>query len=184
MNANNQEREILTAQDIHRVMQRMAHQIWEKDFSGDLALIGIRKRGATLAARLRPMIEAIAEHEIHFGVLDIGLYRDDIGRTAQIPELRSTDIPFDIEGKDIVLIDDVLFTGRTVRAALNALMDLGRPRRVQLLVLIDRGHRELPIQPDFVGEKIPAYMDEKIQLRLQEEDGRDGVFVVPSQESA
>lgn len=170
-------RQLISPEDIDRILQRMAHQIWERCAHSDVALVGVRSRGATIAARLRPLIEGIAHREIPLGVLDIGLYRDDIGKTSPAPPVRSTEIPFDVEDKDIVLIDDVLFTGRTVRAALNALMDLGRPARVQLLTLIDRGHRELPIQADYVGETVNTYAQETVIVRLHEEDGEDGVFI-------
>jgi pyrimidine operon attenuation protein/uracil phosphoribosyltransferase len=145
----------MTPEDIARSIQRMAHQIWEQNVGKKLALVGIRSRGATLARRIKPLIETMSGKEIPLGVLDISLYRDDIGLTPLAPQVRSTDILFDVEGLDIVLVDDVLYTGRTVRAALNALMDLGRPNRVELMVLIDReGLRELPIQADFAGKKL------------------------------
>lgn len=172
---------IFSAQDIERSLQRIAAQIWEKDTHGDLALVGIRSRGATLAERLHGRLETLANRSIPRGVLDIALYRDDIALNPVAPEVRSTEIDFDIEGKDIVLVDDVLFTGRTVRAALNALSDLGRPRRVQLMVLVDRGHRELPIQADFVGQKIQTCMKDNVSVRLSEEDGEDAVYIVRNQ---
>ncbi|MBI1388180.1 MAG: bifunctional pyr operon transcriptional regulator/uracil phosphoribosyltransferase PyrR [bacterium] len=183
MNASSPRR-ILSADDIQRTLQRMAHQIWERSANSDLALVGVRSRGVTLAERLRPLIEGMACKNVPVGVLDIGLYRDDIGLGSPAPPVRSTEIDFDVSGKDIVLIDDVLFTGRTVRAALNALIDLGRPARVQLLVLIDRGHRELPIQADYVGETVKTYADESIVVHLREDDQADGVFIVNERSQA
>ncbi|HOJ60654.1 MAG TPA: bifunctional pyr operon transcriptional regulator/uracil phosphoribosyltransferase PyrR [bacterium] len=174
-----QRRLIMTAEDISRAIRRMASQIWESHVGGELALVGLRSRGATLARRLQPHIEQMAGKPIPVGILDIGLYRDDIGHTTIIPEVRSTEIPFDIEKRHIVLVDDVLFTGRTVRAALNALMDLGRPDRVELLVLIDRGHRELPIQANYVGKDVKTYANEKVIVALQDDDGEEGVYIVP-----
>jgi len=178
MPESQQQRLIMTAEDIARSIQRMAHQVWEQNAGRNLALVGIRSRGATLAKRLKPLIEAMAGKEIPLGVLDIGLYRDDIGLTDLVPEVRSTDILFDVEGMDIILVDDVLFTGRTVRAALNALMDLGRPNRVELLVLLDReGLRELPIQADFAGKAIKTYSKETVIVHLNEDDGQDCVTI-------
>lgn len=173
---------VMTSEDLSRTIQRMAHQVWERNAGADLALVGIRKRGATIAHRLRPLIQEIAGKKIPTGVLDIGLYRDDIGLTPVAPEVRSTDIPFDVERKTIVLVDDVLFTGRTIRAALNALMDLGRPASVQLLVLIDRGHRELPIQADFTGKEITTYFKENVIVHFQEDDDEEGIYTVVEHE--
>ncbi len=170
-------RQIMNADDIDRTLQRIAHQIWERSAKRHVALVGIRSRGATLATRLRPFVEGLAHEEIPLGLLDIGLYRDDIGRNSPAPPVRSTEISFDIEQKDVILIDDVLYTGRTVRSALNALMDLGRPSRVQLLVLVDRGGRELPIQADYVGKAVKTYENDHVVVKLKEEDGEDAVFV-------
>lgn len=175
MNENN--RLIMTPEDIARTLQRMAHQIWESNASGNCALVGVRKHGATIAHRLKPLLETISNQEIPIGILDIGMYRDDIGFKQIAPEVRSTEIDYDVEGKDIVLVDDVLFTGRTIRAALNALMDLGRPNSVQLLVLVDRGHRELPIQADYVGKVVKTYANERVHVLLNEEDGSEGVYI-------
>lgn len=169
---------IMTAEDIERTIHRMAYQIWERNAGGDLAIVGIHTRGVTLAKRLQPLIENFSGQEIPLGKLDIAMYRDDIGLTSIAPEVRNTEIPFNIDDKDIILVDDVLFTGRTIRAALNALMDLGRPRRVELLVLIDRGHRELPIQADFIGKEIDTYLSEKVVVSLYENDNHDEVYVV------
>lgn len=177
MNEDNR-RLLLNSEDITRSFRRMAHQIWEEIGSDDLALVGIRKRGVTIAKRLLPILNNISGQDIPLGILDIGLYRDDIGFNQIAPEVRSTEIDFDIEGKDIVLIDDVLYTGRTIRAALNALMDLGRPKKVKLLVLVDRGHRELPIQADYVGKSISTYSAETVSVLLQEDDNEEGVYLI------
>lgn len=168
---------LMQDEDINRTMQRMAHQVWERNAGGDLVLVGIHSRGVTLAQRIQHIIKKIIGQDVPMGELDIGLYRDDVGMNPVAPEVRSTEIPFDVEDKNIVLVDDVLFTGRTVRAALNALMDLGRPKRVQLLVLVDRGHRELPIQADFVGKEVKTYSSETVSVHLQEEDGKDEVII-------
>lgn len=172
----------MTEEDLRRTLHRMAHQIWEKSKAEDLALVGILNRGVTLAQRIKAIIEPLSGKEIPVGILDTGLYRDDIGMTTIAQPVRSTEIPFDVEGKDIVLVDDVIYTGRTVRAALNALMDLGRPSRVQLLTLIDRGHRELPIQPNYIGHEIKTYAKERVLVFLREEDETEGVFIEQSGE--
>lgn len=173
-------RQIMTRDDLSRTLHRMAHQMWETNAGSPLAMVGIHSRGVILAERLRGMLEEIAGEHVPLGELDIGLYRDDIGLTGAAPQLRSTEIPFDVDGRSIVLVDDVLFTGRTVRAALNALMDLGRPRRVQLAVLLDRGHRELPIQADFSGCSIKTLLDEEVRVALEDVDGEEGVYIVPA----
>lgn len=177
MSVTGARREIMNAAEIAQALERLAERIVQRDPVGELSLVGIRSRGATLALRLQALLKTITDVDIPLGILDIGLYRDDIGLKPVAPNVRSTDIPFDVEGKDIVLVDDVLFTGRTVRGALNALIDMGRPNRVQLLVLIDRGHRELPIQADYVGQEVKIGPREKIVVRLREEDEEEGVFV-------
>ncbi len=177
MSSSDNRRLVMSAEDMERTIYRMATQIWEKSAGKNLALVGVRSRGVTIAQRIKPLIEDMAKKEIPSGALDIGLYRDDIGITAIAPEIRSTEIPFDVEGKDIILLDDVIYTGRTVRAALNALIDLGRPDRVQMLALIDRGQRELPIRADYVGKTVKVYPNEKVTVCLKEEDGIDGVFI-------
>lgn len=170
---------VLNADDIQRAITRIAHEILEKNKGvGDLALVGIRTRGVTFAERLQSRIQDIEKTKVDLGILDITLYRDDIGTSSQKPELKRTEIDFPIEGKRIVLCDDVLFTGRTIRAAIDALMDFGRPSLVQLAVLIDRGHRELPFRPDYVGKNIPTSREMRVQVQLQEVDGNDQVVVV------
>lgn len=143
----------------------------------DLVLIGIRTRGVPLAKRIVSLIKAIKQKEISLGILDITLYRDDFSAVNSQPVVHRTEIPFDLTKKKVILVDDVIFTGRTVRAALDALIDFGRPDLIKLAVLVDRGHRELPIRPDFTGKQITTKRDQKIEVVLKEIDGRDGVFI-------
>lgn len=169
---------LLDAEAIRRALARIAHEIIERNRgSSGLALIGIRNRGAVLAQRLAAAIEAIEPKPLPLGVLDITLYRDDLSRIAPNPIIHATEIPFDVTDLHLVLVDDVLFTGRTVRAALDALIDLGRPTAIQLAVLVDRGHRELPIRADYVGKNIPTSLQERVEVRLQETDGREEVVI-------
>ena len=167
---------VLDGEAIRRSLIRIAHEIVEhhKGIEG-LALIGIRTRGALLAQRLAREIATIDGHPVPVGVLDITLYRDDLSRIAPNPVVRATDIAFDVTDLRLVLVDDVLFTGRTIRAALNALSDLGRPKSIQLAVLVDRGHRELPIRADYVGKNIPTGLQERIEVRLNELDEKEEV---------
>jgi len=168
----------LNSDDIRRAITRIAHEIVEKNKGiGNMALVGIRTRGVVVARRLQEKIHQIEGVEPPLGILDITLYRDDIAAGDQKPGVRKTDIPFPIESKDIILCDDVLFTGRTIRAAIDALMDFGRPASVQLATLIDRGHRELPIRPDYVGKNIPTSRGMKVKVHLMEEDQEDQVMV-------
>ena len=170
---------IFNEKDISRAVTRIAHEILEKNKGADkLALVGIRTRGATLAQRLAKKINEIESTTVSLGILDITLYRDDLGTSKQSPEVKKTDISFSLEGKEIVLIDDVLYTGRTIRAAIDALIDFGRPATVQLGVLIDRGHRELPIRPDYVGKNLPTSKSNQVQVHLKEDDGIDEVILV------
>ncbi len=173
------ERVVLDAQGVDRALTRMAHEILERNKGvEDLVLIGIRSRGVHLAERLRAKIESIEGVSVPMGIIDITLYRDDLSRSRQQPQVKGTRVDFPIDDKRVVLVDDVLFTGRTVRAALDALVDLGRPKNVQLCVLVDRGHRELPIRADYVGKNLPTALDEEVQVRLTESDGRDEVVLV------
>ena len=174
-----QEKTVLMREsEIKRTLVRIAHEIVEKNKGvADLALIGIRTRGVFLAKRLAQEIVKIEKKEIPVGILDITLYRDDLSLVARQPLLLKTEIPFDVSRKKIVLIDDVLYTGRTIRAAMDAIVDLGRPRVVQLAVLIDRGHRELPIRADFIGKNIPTSMKEIVKVKLKEVDGEDKVGI-------
>lgn len=163
---------------VRRALVRIAHEILEKNAGiEDLVLVGIRTRGVPLAHRIASNIETIEGKKIPVGLLDITLYRDDLSTIAQQPIVHATEIDFDVTGKTLVLIDDVLYTGRTVRAALDAIVDLGRPDSIQLAVLVDRGHRELPIRADFVGKNVPTSRSEVIHVALQEIDGKDEVVL-------
>ena len=163
-----------------RTLARIAHEIHERGHGlEDLALVGIRTRGVPIARRLAGIIKDISQHDVPTGALDITLYRDDLMRHAvgAQPVVRSTEIPFSIDDRRILLVDDVLYTGRTIRAALDALIEFGRPRSIQLVVLVDRGHRELPIKADYVGKNIPTSTTQSVNVHLAEVDGRDEVEV-------
>ena len=175
---------VLDASRISRSLARIAHEILERNRSLDeLALVGIRTRGVPLARRIARIIHDINGHEVPTGALDITLYRDDLMRHAVGPQplVRKTEIPFSIDEKRLLLVDDVLYTGRTIRAALDALIDFGRPRSIQLIVLVDRGHRELPIKADYVGKNLPTSTRQSVQVRLQEIDGEDEVLLMDGQ---
>jgi pyrimidine operon attenuation protein/uracil phosphoribosyltransferase len=177
------ERLVMDAQAIERALRRVAHEVLERNKGTEgLVLIGIRSRGIHIASRLAENIRAIEDVEIPSGVIDITLYRDDLHRGNQQPVVQGTDIRFPIDDRHVLLVDDVLYTGRTIRAALDALMDFGRPCSVQLVVLVDRGHRELPIRADYVGKNIPTALNESVQVRLRESDGRDEVTVERAEE--
>ena len=178
------EKQILSADDIRRAITRVAHEVAERNEGVDsVVLVGIRRRGVPLAQRIAATLADLEGERVPVGTLDITLYRDDLGLRGPAPIVRSTSIPTDITDRTVVLVDDVLYTGRTVRAALDALADLGRPARIQLAVLVDRGHRELPIRADFVGKNVPTAGDERIETRLREVDGGDdGVFIVRGEE--
>jgi pyrimidine operon attenuation protein/uracil phosphoribosyltransferase len=172
---------VMDADRIGPTLARIAHEIVERNRGvEDLALVGIRTRGVPLARRLAQAIREINQHDIPTGALDITLYRDDLMRTAvgAQPVIRRTEIPFSIDDKRILLVDDVLFTGRTIRAALDALIEFGRPKAIQLIVLVDRGHRELPIKADYVGKNLPTSLSQSVQVHLTEVDGRDEVEIV------
>ena len=170
---------VLCEQDISRAITRITHEILEKNKGAtNLVLVGIRTRGVTLAKRIAIKINDIETIEVDLGVLDITLYRDDLSAGKQNPVARKTSIPFALEGKHVVLIDDVLFTGRSIRAAIDALIDFGRPASIQLGVLIDRGHRELPIRPDYVGKNIPTSKANRVQVLTREDDGKDEVCII------
>lgn len=171
---------VMDAERIARTLTRIAHEIVERNKGvEDLALVGVRTRGVPIARRLARTLREITHHDIPTGALDITLYRDDLMRHAVGPQplVRRTEIPFSIDDRKILLVDDVLYTGRTVRAALDALIDFGRPRGIQLIVLVDRGHRELPIKADYVGKNLPTAPEESVQVRLQETDGQDEVVL-------
>lgn len=166
---------ILDGAAMGRALTRIAHEIAERDEnSREVALIGVQRGGVFLAGRLAEILQKIWGHPVLVGSLDVGMHRDDLDRCA-VPQMHPTVIPFDVAGKTVILVDDVLFSGRTTRAAMDALNDFGRPRRIQLAVLIDRGHRELPIKADFVGKNVPTAVRERIEVRFREEDGKDEV---------
>jgi pyrimidine operon attenuation protein/uracil phosphoribosyltransferase len=169
---------LLDPGEMRRALTRIAHEILERNKgAGRVVLTGIAARGDDLARRLASEIERIEGVTVPVGALDITFYRDDIGLRGEAPEVHETRIDFDITGSTVVLVDDVLFTGRTIRAALDALIDFGRPQAIQLAVLVDRGHRELPIRADYVGKNVPTRKDEEVQVRLAETDGEDAVVV-------
>jgi pyrimidine operon attenuation protein/uracil phosphoribosyltransferase len=177
-NAMDRTKEIMTARDIERTLDRLACQILEQIPDGEsIALVGIQRRGADLACRLCGLLSARTQRAVPCGELDINLYRDDWTSSTATPNINATRIDFSVEDKTIILIDDVLFTGRTIRCALEAILDFGRPEAVKLLVLIDRGHRELPIQADFIGKTVATDRAQQINVFLQERDGRDQVML-------
>ncbi len=173
----------MTAEEMRRAVVRIAHEILEAHGgSRELVLVGMRTRGVPLARRLAQAIEQIEGEAVPVGAIDIGLYRDDLSTRGAAVQIAPSEMPNDVSGKRCVLVDDVLFTGRSVRAALDALIDLGRPQRVQLAVLIDRGHRELPIRPDYVGKNVPTARGDDVRVRLAEADGRDEVAILQREE--
>jgi pyrimidine operon attenuation protein / uracil phosphoribosyltransferase len=175
--------QVLDETALDRALTRIAHEILERNGGAkDLAFVGLRTRGVTLAQRLTAKIAAIDGTTLPVGTLDITLYRDDLDMRGA-PVIRGTDIPFSIKNKTVILIDDVLFTGRTIRAALDALIDLGRPKMIQLAILVDRGHRELPIRPDYVGKNLPTSKRETVAVRLREHDGEDRVVIEEPEEA-
>jgi pyrimidine operon attenuation protein/uracil phosphoribosyltransferase len=172
-------KELVDQEGLDRTITRLAHEIIERNRgTQDLAIVGIRTRGAFLAERIRQKIQDIEKVEIPLGILDATLYRDDFRRALRQPKINITDIPFDLDGMNVILVDDVLYTGRTARAAIDALIDFGRPQRIQLVVLVDRGHRELPIKADFVGKNIPTSIGEEVRVKMKEIDNTDAVFLV------
>ena len=173
-------RQIMTADEIRRATIRLSHEIVEKQAGTDgLLLIGIQRRGVPLAHRIAAAILENEGVEVPVGALDITFYRDDLSMVAQQPVVKGTALPSGIDGRTVVLVDDVLYTGRSVRSALDALRDIGRPRAVQLAVLVDRGHRELPLRADYVGKNVPTSRSENVKVRLSEDDGHDGVSIAP-----
>ena len=170
---------IIDPAGFQRTINRLSHEVVEMGKGAEnLAVVGIRTRGDHLARRITKKVEEIENRKIQVGTLDITMYRDDLRGRLDQPQLQSTEILFDVTGRIIVLVDDVLYTGRTIRAALNALTDIGRPSRIELLVLIDRGHRELPIKADFVGKNVPTSSDQEIKVLMEETDGEDSVFLM------
>jgi pyrimidine operon attenuation protein/uracil phosphoribosyltransferase len=175
--------QVLDEAALDRALTRISHEILERNGGAkDLAFVGLRTRGVTLAQRLAVKLAGIDGTTVPVGTLDITLYRDDLDMRGA-PVIRGTDIPFSIKNKTVVLVDDVLYTGRTIRAALDALIDLGRPRMIQLAILVDRGHRELPIRPDFIGKNLPTSNRESVAVRLREHDGEDRVVIEDPEEA-
>ena len=179
-----EERQLMTADDMRRALVRIAHEIAERNEGvAGIVLIGIRSRGEPLAQRIAAAIADFEAQTVPVGVLDISLYRDDLKLRGPSTRVAKTRLPVDLSGRTVVLVDDVLFTGRTVRAALDALADFGRPDRIQLAVMVDRGHRELPIRADFVGKNVPTARSERVVVRLREQDGIDQVAILRSEET-
>lgn len=175
--------QIIDADGVRRALVRIAHEIVERNKGTEnVVLIGIRRRGVPLAQRLSRFIKEVEGVEIPVGILDITLYRDDLSTLASQPVVHKTEVPVSVQGKTIILVDDVLYTGRTVRAALDAIIDLGRPAVIQLAVLIDRGHRELPVRADYVGKNVPTSKREVIEVRLEEVDRVNGVWIMEKPE--
>jgi pyrimidine operon attenuation protein/uracil phosphoribosyltransferase len=179
------ERILMSAEDMQRALVRIAHEIVERNRGArDLVLVGMQTRGVPLAGRLASTIQGLEGINVPVGSLDISLYRDDLSSLSLKPTVHRTDVPVDVTDKQIVLVDDVFYTGRSIRAAMDALIDLGRPQSIQLAVLVDRGHRELPIRADYVGKNIPTSKNEEIKVEIKEVDGEDRVIVVSSNKGA
>jgi pyrimidine operon attenuation protein/uracil phosphoribosyltransferase len=178
------EKVVLDRDDMRRTLVRIAHEIVEKNADPQLlAVVGIHRRGAVLAARIVQLLGDLLELEVPLGQLDISFYRDDVALRGDQPVVHASSVGFELEGRTVVIVDDVLFTGRTVRAAIEALFDYGRPAKVQLAVLADRGHRELPIRPDYVGKNLPTSRSERVNVTVQELDGEDGVTITTPEAS-
>jgi pyrimidine operon attenuation protein/uracil phosphoribosyltransferase len=173
---------VLDRDDIRRTLVRIAHEIVEKNPDGAIALVGIQRRGAHLAQRLHALTGELFDHRVPLGFADISFYRDDLAIRPASPIVHATQLDFDPRELTVVIVDDVLYTGRTVRAAIDEVFDYGRPARVQLAVLVDRGHRELPIRPDYVGKNIPTSQDQRVNVRIEEVDGYDEVTIGPAGE--
>lgn len=174
------QRVVLDREDMRRTLVRIAHEIVERAGDEEIAIVGIHRRGAVLGARVRDLVAELTGTEVPLGDIDIAFYRDDVADRPSQPVVHASHIDFPIAGVTVVLVDDVLFTGRTVRAAIDALFDYGRPRRVQLAVVADRGHRELPLRPDYVGKNLPTARDERVNVRVDEVDGVDEVTITPT----
>jgi pyrimidine operon attenuation protein/uracil phosphoribosyltransferase len=177
------EKVVLDRDDVRRTLVRIAHEIVENNREQRLALVGIHRRGAHVAQRLHRLVDELSPGEVELGDLDIAFYRDDVATRPAAPVVHATHLEFAIDGLTVVIVDDVLFTGRTVRAAIEALFDYGRPARVQLAVLADRGHRELPIRPDYVGKNLPTARDERVNVHVEELDGVDEVTITSHEEA-
>jgi pyrimidine operon attenuation protein / uracil phosphoribosyltransferase len=173
---------VLDRNDMRRTLVRIAHEIVEKNPRGGIALVGIHRRGAVLAQRIHALTSELLDTAVPLGFVDISFYRDDLAIRPSAPVVHATQLEFPIDGRTIVIVDDVLYTGRTVRAAVDEIFDYGRPARVQLATLVDRGHRELPIRPDYVGKNLPTSHDQRVNVRVEEVDGRDEVTIGPAPE--
>jgi pyrimidine operon attenuation protein/uracil phosphoribosyltransferase len=171
---------VLDRDDMRRTLVRIAHEVVEKNPEGAVALVGIHRRGAVLAQRLHVLTSELLDGEVPLGFVDISFYRDDLAIRSSAPVVHATALEFPVDGRTIVIVDDVLYTGRTVRAAIDEIFDYGRPARVQLAALVDRGHRELPIRPDYVGKNIPTSQEERVNVRVEEIDGLDEVTIGPA----
>ena len=177
-------RQVFDADEVRRALTRIAHEILERNRGAqDLVLLGLHTRGVPLAHRLAGLLMEFENVSVPVGTIDIALYRDDLDRRPLVPEVRGTHLPMDINGPVTVLVDDVLFTGRSVRAALDVIADYGRPQKIQLAILVDRGHRELPIRADYVGKNVPTALEEEVVVHLQESDGEDMVWIVNGEEA-
>jgi pyrimidine operon attenuation protein / uracil phosphoribosyltransferase len=173
---------VLDHDDMRRTLVRIAHEIVEKNRGGAIALVGIHRRGAALAQRLHALVSELLDTSVPLGFVDISFYRDDFAIRPSAPVVHATQLDFPVEHRTIVIVDDVLYTGRTVRAAVDEVFDYGRPGRVQLAVLVDRGHRELPIRPDYVGKNLPTSQNQRVNVRVKEVDGEDEVTITPAPE--
>jgi pyrimidine operon attenuation protein / uracil phosphoribosyltransferase len=173
---------VLDRDDMRRTLVRIAHEIVEKNSEGEVAIVGIHRRGAILAQRVHALTSELLDTGVPLGDVDISFYRDDLAIRPSAPIVHATHLEFPIDGRTIVIVDDVLYTGRTVRAAVDEIFDYGRPARVQLAALVDRGHRELPIRPDYVGKNLPTSHDQRVNVRVLEVDGRDEVTIGPADE--
>jgi len=173
---------VLDRDDMRRTLVRIAHEIVEKNPAGSLAIIGIQRRGAILGRRVHALTSELLDGEVPLGLVDISFYRDDLTIRPSAPVVHETSLEFPVDGRTIVIVDDVLYTGRTVRAAIGEVFDYGRPARIQLAVLVDRGHRELPIRPDYVGKNLPTSQTQRVNVRVKEIDGQDEVTIGPAQE--
>lgn len=171
-------KEVVDAVTMKRALTRISYEIIERNRGlEDLVLVGIKTRGIYIAQRIAQRLKQLEDIDVPVGELDITLYRDDVKEKQEDPEVHSSDIPVNLEGKEVIVVDDVLFTGRTIRAAMDAVMDFGRPRRISLAVLVDRGHRELPIRADYVGKNIPTALSEEIIVEMEESDGQDRILI-------
>jgi pyrimidine operon attenuation protein / uracil phosphoribosyltransferase len=174
---------VLDRDDMRRTLVRIAHEIVEKNPDGAVALVGIHRRGAHLARRVHALTSELLDSPVPLGSVDIAFYRDDLGQHPSLPVVHATELDFSVDARTIVIVDDVLYTGRTVRAAIDVVFDYGRPAKIQLATIVDRGHRELPIRPDYVGKNIPTSQDQRVNVRVEEVDGVDEVTIGPARQT-